>query len=376
MKTSKHLSHRFLDILVAHIIFLSILLFSACGNTTTKVKPEYKSLVESVYASGNIVPKLEYRLFSMAEGYLTQKLISEGDEVKVGQKLFEIKSDFQNIRLDNSKDVLAMAQRNYSTQSPILQELRVSIENAKTKMLNDSVNYFRFKNLIENEATSKIEYDRSWLAYQNSKNEYQLQIARFEKTKNQLWLDLQNAQSNYMLNTDDGTNYALNSKINGLVYEVYKEEGETVRRGEAIALLGAKDAVYLKLDVDEQDIDKIQIGQEILVKIDVYKDKIFKAKVSKIYRMLNQLDQSFRVDAEFIGLMPSSFVGMTIEANVIVNKKPKALVIPKSVLIDEGSVIVLKNGKNEKVKIKKGIENYEEVEVLSGISEGDILVKK
>lgn len=355
---------------------VAAIFLGACGQADNTTSPIYKTLTESVYASGNVSPKNEYRIFAMAEGYLVKKMVLEGDSIQVNQPLFALKNDQPTIRLQNSGEVLRLAQENYAQDSPILQELRVAIETAKTKMQNDSVQYMRYKNLWEYDATSKAEFDRISLLYQTAKNELQIRKVQFDKTKNQLRLELKNAQSNYQISADDGSNYVLKSKINGVIYETYKEEGETVKRGEVIALVGSKHEAYIRLSIDETDIDKIKIGQKTWIKIDVYKGRVFQAKISKIYTMLNKQEQSFRVDAEFVGEKPEAFSGLTVEGNIIIQKKEKALVIPKSALISEDSVIVRHNRKDKKIKIHKGIENYEFVEIVQGLNDKDILIQK
>ncbi|NJK84510.1 MAG: HlyD family efflux transporter periplasmic adaptor subunit [Saprospiraceae bacterium] len=155
-----------------------------------------------------------------------------------------------------------------------------------------------------------------------------------------------------------------------------KNKARQSRRGEAIALLGSSDALYIQLEVDELDINKIKLGQEILVKIDVFKNQVFKAKVSKIYQMLNRQNQSFRVDAEFVGKYPNLYSGLTVEANIIIQEKPKALVIPKSLIVGDDSLWILKNNQAERIKIKKGIENFEWAEVQEGLDTTIKIIKK
>lgn len=347
-----------------------------CGKKETTLHATYKTITEAVYASGNVVPTQEYTLFAMAEGYITDKLVSEGDMVKPLQPLFRLKQDVQQFRAQNAQENLRIAQSNYADGSPILQELKGAIQNTQTKWQNDSINYIRFKNLWEKQATSKVEYDKAWLAYQNSQNDYKIQVARYEKTRNQLYLEWQNAQTNYKTQLDDGTNYTLTSKNEGTVYEIYKEVGETVKRGEPIALLGTKESLILRLEIDELDIHKIQIGQEVLVKADAYKGKVFKAKVSKVFKRLNRQNQSFRVEAVFTHDFPADLAGLTIEANILIRQKDKALTVPKQVLLQGDSLWIKENDKTKKIKVQKGVENYDLVEIVAGITEKTIIISK
>jgi multidrug efflux pump subunit AcrA (membrane-fusion protein) len=347
---------------------------TACNDNKQVMKPAYKQLTEAVYASGNLLPRNEYKVFALAEGYLTKR-VEDGDSVSAGQVLFELESDVQRIRSQNAREQYRIAQANYVKDSPVLQELEAVLASAKAKLQIDSINYVRYKNLLENKATTRIDYDRASLSYETARNEYASLKNRYQKTRTQLLAELQNAEAQYKINAEQHANYTIKSRIDGMVYEIYKEAGEMVRPNEPIALLGNKNEVYLKLNVDELDINKIKVGQEVLVKIDTYPDQIFKAQVTKIYPMLNEREQIFRIDASFVEPPQNLYAGLTVEANIIINRKEQALTIPKSFVSANDSVKIEKDGKIHSVKIRKGIENMEFVEVLAGLDTNSILIE-
>ncbi|MEM9981066.1 MAG: HlyD family efflux transporter periplasmic adaptor subunit [Bacteroidota bacterium] len=348
------------------MLCLLLLILEACKEEKS-TKPQYKALTEAVYASGNIIPRNEYKVFATTEGYLSKKVVIEGEAVKKNQILFVLENTQQDIRTNDARDAYQMAVKSYGSNSPVLDELQESLRTSRLNYHNDSVNYIRYHNLWQQQATTKVAYEQAALNYKSSLNNYQAQRARYRKTKDDLLRALQNARSQYALQQEQNTDYQLKSEIDGLVYEIYKEEGELIQRNEPIALLGAANEVYLELNVDEQDIDKVKIGQEILVKIDVYPTRVFKAKVSKIYQMLDRQTQSFRVDALFTERYPGEFAGLTVEANIITQYKPKALVIPKAFVIGDDSLWIIQNGKEKKIRFQKGIENYDWVEVQAGV---------
>jgi HlyD family secretion protein len=360
--------------LLLRLSVLSVLILQACTGNKQTVKPEYKLLTEAVYASGNLLPENEYKVFAQADGVLLRKVAEAGDTVAVGQVLFELQNDKQSIRSRNTLEQYRIARSNALDSSPVLQELEAALASARARWQNDSVNHVRYKNLLEAKATSRIDYDRATLAYQTSRNEYLSLKNRYEKTRTQLQLELQNAQAQYKLSVEQNADYAIKSHINGIVYEVYKEVGEVVKPTEPLALLGNPSQVYLKLTVDELDIIRIKEGQQVLVKIDTYKNQVFKASVTKIYPMLNQRDQSFRVDARFEEEVPRLYAGLTVEANIIIQQKEKALTIPKTYLVGQDSVRIESDGGSKMIRITKGIENFEYVEVLAGLDTSSVLV--
>lgn len=356
------------------LVIAGVSLVSCKKSQNTSTSPQYKPLTEAVYASGNIFPKNEYKLTANADGFLVKQTAFEGDIISKNQLIFQLESVSQDARLEASSNILRQSEANFSDNSPILDELESQLKNARNKLSNDSINYNRYKELYERNATTRIEYERADLAYQTSKNDVSARRKAWLRTKNQLYVDLQNSKSNFKVNAREGDNFRIRSFEAGKLYEIYKKQGELVRKGEAVALVGDADAVFAQLAIDEADFVKVQIGQEILIKIDVYKDKVFKARVSKLYPKLNKADQTFRVDAEFIDEKPNAYYGMTIEANIVISQNPKVLTIPKNYLVGSDSVWIEENGDKKKIKITKGVENLDLVEVKSGLTEKSILV--
>jgi HlyD family secretion protein len=356
--------------------FLIIYLLSSCGAKKEIAIPELQSITEAVYASGYVIPKNEYQVFSKAEGYLIKKLVQDGEEVKAGEPLFYLENEQQGSRYRNALEVYEMAKNNYKTNSPVLEELEKSMASAKKKLNFDSLQLVRFQNLLDNKATSVVEYDKVKLSYENARTEFQITKNRYDKIKNQLFIDLKNAESQLKIASDENSNSIIKSRIDGRLFHTLKNEGELIRRSELIATVGDKDSFYLQLNIDELDIEKVREGLDILVKIDAYPTKVFKAKVTKIYPTINKKDQSVRVDADFSETIPTVFSGLAAEANIITRHKEKALVIPRMFVFNEDSVWVRVNGKEEKVKIVKGLETLEKVEVIAGISEETELIRK
>lgn len=358
------------------LIILSFfgILASCKKEKDTSTSPQYKSLTEAVYASGNIYPKNEYKLTANADGFLIKQTAFEGDIIQKNQLIFQLESVSQDARLEASSNILRQSEANFNDNSPILEELQSQLRNARTKLANDSINYSRTKELYEQNAATKIDFERNELAFKTSKIDVSAKQKALLRTKNQLYVDLQNSKSNFKVNAREGDNFRIRSFEAGKLYEIYKKQGELVRKGEAVALVGDANEVYAQLAIDESDFVKVQKGQEVLIKIDVYKDKTFKAKVSKVYPKLNKADQTFRVDAEFIDEKPNAYYGMTIEANIVVSENPRVLTIPKNYLVGSDSVWVEENGEKKKIKITKGVENLDLIEVKSGLTEKSILI--
>jgi macrolide-specific efflux system membrane fusion protein len=155
------------------------------------------------------------------------------------------------------------------------------------------------------------------------------------------------------------------------VIKVFKKQGELVRRGEAIAKIGSGEYI-IKLFVSEDDITKINIGHPVVVNINTYPDQTFEAEITKIYPAFDETEQSYIVEAVFKQLPQKMFSGTQLQANIETGNRKDVLVIPTA-YISRGSFVQLKYG-GEK-KIETGSKNKEWTEVVSGLAEGDVIVK-
>jgi multidrug resistance efflux pump len=330
--------------------------------------------MEAIYASGFVVARDEYQVFAQAEGYLSAKIVFDGDTVRRGDALFIIEADQQSARYKLARENYDMALANSGKGSPILKELMAAVDVAKTKMQFDSLNFVRYSNLLKSNATTRADYDRMKLQFDNSRNEYILQKSRLSKTQNQLFLELQNAKSQLQIAGDESGRYTIRSQINGRVFKTMKERGELVRRNEAVAIVGMDNAFYLQLNVDELDVQRLQIGQLVLAKIDAYPGRVFQARVSKIYPMMNKQQQSIRVDADLTTSLPGNFSGLALEANIVIRQKEDALVIPKAALLPGDSLNIKTDDGIRKIKVVRGIETLDEVEIAEGLDSTESLI--
>ena len=239
----------------------------------------------------------------------------------------------------------------------------------KTK--NDSANYYRQKNLWEQNIGSEVEYETRKLAYELSSSNLQVLTGNYERMKNELKTKLIQAENNYktaLIATDD---FTVSSKINGTVYELYKNQGELVSTLEPVAAVGSSDKFVIELLVDEVDIVKLGLEQKALITLDAYQSELFEAKINKIYPRKDQRSQTFKIEALFVAPPEVLYPGLAGEGNIIIVQKEDVLTIPKDYLIDGNKV---KTGDGI-VEIAIGIQNLERVEVLSGLDEKTYILR-
>lgn len=336
----------------------------ACGKKQESTHAQLKSLTESVYASGTIKAEDEYKVFANTSGLIDQILIEEGDTVHPGQPIIRIENDNTSLNQANSKIALSYAQENYSENSPMMTELKIQIQNAQNKYEIDSLNFIRYKTLRESEAISESAFEQYKLAFETSANNLKAAKSRYNSSRQQLRNEIERAENAYKMSNNTNNYAVIESRINGKVYGLYKNPGEMVMMQEPIALIGNDHHFIAELLIDETDISKLRVGQKVLLTLDTYGDEIFEGKVAKIYPLLDQRSQTFRIEVEFNQAPEILFPGLSIEGNIIITEKKQALVIPKAYLIDKKFVL---NENGEKIKVETGLENMEYIEILSGI---------
>jgi multidrug efflux pump subunit AcrA (membrane-fusion protein) len=163
--------------------------------------------------------------------------------------------------------------------------------------------------------------------------------------------------------------YYIRSDCDGVIYQTMKEQGEAVRMNEPVALIGDVSRRIIRLAVDQQDIRKIKTGQQVLLKTDITGDSVYTAIVTKVYAAMNESNQTFRVDAFFSDTFPAAFIHNSVEANIVVNKKQNALVLPRNAVDDNDSLWAEQNGNKQKIRVKTGIATADYIEILDGIDE-------
>ena len=349
--------------------FLAVLLLiTGCSNKNI-VHPQRKNIIETVYASGKIMADSEYTVFALNPGTVIKKLVKEGDRVKKGQVLYIINNTAPAAKLDAANIAYQNARQNLSANSRILSDLKLSMQNADIKFTNDSLQYMRLKTLWAQNIGTKSALDNAEVQYRTSLNEKRSTREKYYSTVNDLNVSLKNAESQLAGAQNDLSNYIIRAESQGTVYQMMKEKGEAVKANDQLVLLGKSSERIIRLSVDQQDIDRVSVGQEVLLKTDATGDHIFKAKLIRIYPTMNEADQTFRVDAVFTGGDSQPYIHTSVEANIIIQHKDNALVIPNRALIGSDSVKVKRDGKTKNVVIKPGIHTLDETEVLNGLDE-------
>ncbi len=348
-----------------------VLLIYSCSEQQDKILPQKTRLTESVYASATVQPDSLYQVYAAVAGILDRNLVEEGDLVQQGMPLLQIINNAPKLNTENAKLTLQLASENYSGNSAILKALQDEIQSANLNFQNDSINFFRQQRLWEQKIGSKMEFDSRKLAYELSRNNLNLLKSRYARTKNELQTQVQQARNNYESSQINTKDFTVSSKINGKVYALLKEPGETVNTMEPLAAVGSDSIFVIKMLVDEVDIIKLVVGQKALITLDAYPSEVFMARVTKIYPRKDERSQTFTVEATFIDSPKTLYPGLAGEGNIVIAEKENALTIPKTYLL-EGAKVQTADGV---VEVTIGLQNLDLVEILEGIDEHTELLK-
>lgn len=348
---------------------------AGCGGSEETIQPQIKKLTAAAYASGTLLPELEYKAVSTVDGYLQEAYVKEGDTVYKGQELFYITNEVRTAQERGAAAVVSKTLPTVGDDAPLLQELEGRIDVARIKMEQDELQYNRYKKLYEQDAISKSSYEKYYLQYQSSLKDYQNLKRKYEQQKLSGNLQLQQAQNQLSVNRAQQNVGRLKSFVDGVVYDIYKKTGDLVAPNQPVALIGAGDMIA-KLLIDEDDLEKVYVGQEVLITMDAYDDKVFQAHIQKVYPLLNKVEQSFRVDAAFDEQLPLGIYGLNLEANIVLAKDKEVMVIPRTVLLKGDSVLIKDGDSEKKVHVKTGIADDEWVEVKEGLDKTTNIIVK
>ena len=352
------------------LILLPLIVFSGCKKKQESIQPVLGGITESVYASGIIKSQHQYQVFSTVSGTINEISATEGSFVKKGSPLFSITNVTSKLLTENAK--LSAEYNSESNKTDKLDQLQKNIDFARSKMQNDSLLWQRQKNLYANQVGSLNQLELRELQYKSSLTAFETALLNYNDVKKQLVLTSRQSKNILEINKTQQNDFTIKSETDGLVYMILIEKGEMVNPQMPIAVIGDSGNFILELQVDEYDITKLKIGQHAFVSLDSYKGQVFEATVTKIDPMMNERSRSFKIEAVFINRPPRLYPNLTVEANILIQKKSNALIIPRNYLINDSMVL---NENNESVKVVLGLKDLEKAEVISGLSEKDKILK-
>lgn len=261
-----------------------------------------------------------------------------------------------------------------------------------------SDNYNRIQKDIQYNAYEQ-NYNSQILSMEQLKNEYSVLLADCKQRRSEMFSQKNSTFSSLMTDKDkealelERTSYELTNEdimhdleaaaegikadFDGIVTEINTAEDVRVSAGMKLLTLESSDDIAVRFNVNKYDIDALSEGQEANVKI---RSKNYTGKVSRIDRMTGRgSSDSANVGVEIKLDEPDSDIILGLEAKAFVNTAAlnNVLTVAVDALCEEEEgtfVFVARDGKAVKVPVVTGVKNEDIVEIVSGLSEGDIAI--
>ena len=351
-------------------LLLLATLFS-CGESK-EIQPITQDIKELVFASGQLEWDNSYNLTAQTDGVIQNTNFEVGNVVSKGKILATIDNPINQINSEVAQEQLVISNQNVSVNAPALQQMEQNIQIAESKYLQDKKNAERYERLNQNNIGSKVEYENAQLTAKNA-------LLNWNGLKKQYALLLQQAKQQQIATKGQLKNNQVLKNYNsivavesGTVIKKFKNNGDYVKKGDVIAIIGDQQKVEAVLNVDENSIEKVKLGQTVFVKLNTNKNVVHNGKVSEILSAFDTQSQSFICKVTFDEALANPLFGTQLEANIFIAEKKNALLIPRNYLGFGNKVNV--KGQDESVIIKTGIISTEYVEVLDGIDKNMVLL--
>lgn len=348
------------------IVIITMLIVIACKNKNVTVKPEYRNISESVYASGIVKGAFQYQVMSVMSGRIAEIYVKSGDTIRKGDPLFRIEQETAKIATDIARINAENADFNANIKK--MEDAKINIVQLAQKMALDSALYKRQANLWSQNIGTKSELEQRELLYNQSSTNLQSAKIQLQELERQLRFQSTQARKNLDVSRLNEKELIIKSEINGMMYSVLKEKGEIVLPQTILGVAGSLTDFEMELQVDENDIIEIQPGLPVLIAMDSYKNRVFKGKILRIDPIMDERTRTFNVYARFDDNPPRLFANLTLEANIVLQSKENVLTVPRSVLIGDTAVMMKDNTMRQ---VKTGLKDYKIAEIISGLNEQD-----
>ena len=426
MKKKKSLKY----IIIGFIVFIIILIIASKakwigGEKEVEVYTELvtkRTIKETVSANGKVQPEVEIKMSPDVSGEIIDIYVKEGDMVKKGDILAKINPDIYISNLD--KIVAALNQ-----QKANLENSKARLAQVEAQFYTADVNYKRNKQLKEQGAISAADFE-------TIESQYLVAKAEVDATKQTILgaeYSVKSAEAALKEANDNLTKTSIFAPVDGSVSKLSQEKGERVAGasqfsgGTEIIRIADLNKMEVKVDVNENDIIRVSIGDTAEIEVDAYLNQKFKGIVTSIANSANisgtTIDQVTNFEVK-IKILPESYAhllkigkinfyplrpGMSASVDIMTTrlnnvlsvpiqavttredttlkaqaKKPKekvdengetvAQATPKSTAPVKEIIFIYDKGVVRLKNIKTGIQDNNYIQIIEGLKEGDEVV--
>jgi HlyD family secretion protein len=355
--------------------------------TVETAKVDRQKIVEKVSATGKIQPKIQVKISADVSARITKLVVVDGQWVEEGTLLVELDRERYIAAVESAEATVRSAQANATL-------VNENLERAERE-------YTRSKELVAQNLESQS-------VFEAKESEYQVEVARYEATQNQV----EQARAALKQARDDLSKTTIFAPMAGTITDLRKEQGEIAIgsqfQEDVILILSDLSEMEAQVNVDENDIVSIRIGQEAEIEVDALLDQTLKGIVDEIANSANSsamggADQKTEFEIKISIIDPPSTLrpGMTASSDIFTKTNEDALSVPiQSVAVRTVDQLVMasetredaeerytadkdgfveivfciEDGKAIAKQVETGIQSDELIEVLEGLEEGDEVV--
>lgn len=276
------------------------------------VRPVWGPAIEAVYATGTVEPSVMVPIAPRSGGRLVELPVEEGASVRRGQVLARL----DDRDLNNTVEELAARARYAQSQ------------------------FDRTRELVTRRFLAQAEQDRL-------RAELDAATAALRRAR---------SQRDFL---------ALTAPADGEIIRRDGEVGQFVAAGQALLVMSCCAPLRVAAEVDEEDIARVQVGQAVVLRSDALPGRTFDAMVAELTPKGDPVARSYRVRLRLA--TPQDFrVGMTVDANIVVARRDKVLLVPAQAVRD-GAVWLLREGRLHRQAVQVGVVGAQRTEIRAGL---------
>lgn len=364
---------------------------SKSGTKVTAEKAQRRTIVETVNASGKVYPEVEVKITPDISGEITELDVQEGDSVKKGQTLARIYADIYSSQRDEAAARVMQSQATVANSEAALKALKAQLDQAKA-------DYDRNKDLYDQKVISKAEFEQYETQYRTAQSQYNAA----EQNIRSLKAATKSTETSLVAANKNLSRTTLTSPMDGVISSLSVKEGERVAGnsftlGTEMMRVADMSTMEVRVDVGENDIVKVRIGDSADIEIDAYNNRKFKGVVTQIASStktttntssgdVTNYEVRIRIDSSsYSDLMdpskPRRFPfrpGMNASADIKTSRKDNVISVPIAAVAArvKGSDKSVADEKKEKEKEKTNDNNTDDVNISGDELEEVVFVIK
>lgn len=351
-----------------------------------------KPITYSFRATADIAPLMEVELSPKVSGYLERIHVRIGDEVQPGQVIAQIDpSDFfHKVKEIEAKLAQAKAQLSELEAGARPEELREAeeaVKQAHSRFDNARLQRERVEALFKRQVISKKEMDLADMEYNVSQAQLAASEQRLLLVKEGARREVREASQAKVkeieaLLAQERIKLGQTSIVapfRGQISKRYVDVGALVSPSTPLVNLVHTDTVKVIAHVLEKDIPRVRPGMKTKIEAQAFPGEVFEGRIARVNSALDQATRTLQTEIEIPNPDHRLKPGMFVRLEIVLAEKPDALVVPKYAVMEEGTarwVFVVTGNQAVRRPVRIGLEQYPDVEVLEGVTEGERVVVK